>query len=62
MGFVAGRNLKGRGLDLEEAGAREPGPQGARNPAARHQIRPARAMNAGQPERHRFGHVYLTLR
>ena len=59
MGLVAGRDLQGRGLHLDEIARGKPGPQGGGDPPARPQEGPAAGMDAGKPEWRAFAHIYL---
>ena len=49
MGLVAGRDLQGRGLDLDEALVAEPAAHGFGYPAARHEERPPVGMDVRHP-------------
>ena len=50
MRFVAGRDLQGAGLHLDEAVSGKPGPQGRYDPAARQKEGPAIGVDMGCPD------------
>src|SRR6185437_868509 len=59
MGFVARGNLQGGRFDLKEALPGKPGAQSGRDPRSRQEEGPAGSVDAGQPERRAFRHIYL---